>query len=96
LVISFDLFAFDTGYIIAFSFTRGAAEEVARAKSDGLNIKLVRVKEVLLQVRRPGQPLPRLGPQPEGELLPLPPMRPPKDLPSAEELIASDQQAAAS
>ena len=37
-----------TGYIIAFSFTKGAHEEVARAKQDtehSLNIKLVEIKE---------------------------------------------------
>jgi DNA modification methylase len=81
----------DTGYIVAFSFTKGAVEEVARARTEGLDIKLVRVKEVLLQVRRGGNPMTRLGPQPEGDVLPLPPMRKPSDLPSAEELVASAQ-----
>lgn len=82
---------FDIGYIVAFSFTRGAVEEVARARQDGLDIKLIRVKEVLVQVRRPGNPLAQLGPQPEGDVLPLPPMRKQSELPTAEELIASDQ-----
>lgn len=81
---------FDTGYIIAFSFTKDAVEEVARAKNDGLTINLVRVKEVLLQVKRPGNTLAKLGPQPEGEVLPLPAMRKPSELPTAAELIASD------
>jgi len=82
------------GYIIAFSFTRGSVEEVARARDDGLNIRLIRVKELLLMVRRPGNPLAKLGPQPEGEILPLPPMRKPREMPSAEELVASDRQLA--
>lgn len=85
----------DTGYVIAFSFTRGAVEEVARARQAGLNIKLLRVREVLLQVTRPGNPLTRHGPQPEGDVLPLPPTRKPTDLPSAEELVTSDQAATA-
>lgn len=86
---------FTTGYVIAFSFTKGAVEEVARAREDGLDIKLIRVKEILLQVRRPGNPLAKVGPQPEGDVLPLPPMRKKQDLPTAEELIASDREAAA-
>lgn len=36
------------GYIIAFSFTKGTHEEVARAKGDGLDIKLIRVEDLLL------------------------------------------------
>jgi len=31
------------GYIVAFSFGKGAREEVARAKKEGLNITLVPV-----------------------------------------------------
>lgn len=84
----------DTGYIVAFSFTKGAVEEVARARADGLNIKLVKVKEVLLLKKRPGNPLAKFGPQPEGDVLPLPPIRKPADLPTVEELIASDLAAA--
>ena len=81
-----------TGYIIAFSFTRGAAEEVARAKDEeGLDIKLVKVAEVLMLLKRPSK---KLGPQPASVVdLPLPPVRDPKDLPSADELIKSDRQA---
>jgi DNA modification methylase len=80
-----------TGYIIAFSFTRGAAEEVARAKDDGLDIKLVKVAQVLLLMKRPSR---TLGPQPGTvEELPLPPVRKRKDLPSAEELVRSDLEA---
>ena len=35
------------GYVIAFSFTRGAHEEVARAKKDGFRIDLITVKQLL-------------------------------------------------
>lgn len=82
----------DKGYVIAFSFTRGAVEEAARAKKEGLVIQLVKVAEVVLLVKRPHG---KLGPQPGSvDELPLPPMRKPKDLPSAAELIESDQRAA--
>jgi hypothetical protein len=82
---------YDTGYIVAFSFTKGAVEEAARAKGDGLNIRLVRVKEVLLLAKRPGVQVKNLGPQPEGDVLPLPPMRKWQDLPTAGELVSSDR-----
>lgn len=82
----------DAGYIIAFSFTRGAVEEAARVKKEGLDIRLVKVAEVMLLVKRPHG---KLGPQPGTvEELPLPPMRKPKDLPTAEELIDSDKRTA--
>ena len=69
-------------------------EEVARARrAEGLDIRLVRVKEVLLMVRRERLPK-NLGPQPEGDVIPLPGMRQPRDMPSAEELIESDRSAA--
>lgn len=85
----------DTGYIIAFSFTKGAREEVARARGDGLNIRLVTVTEVLLLVKRPDAPSKKLGPQPENVVdLPLPAMRKPHEMPTAEELVASNQGAA--
>jgi DNA modification methylase len=84
-----------TGYIIAFSFTRGAAEEVARAKTEGLDIKLLKVSEVLMLVKRPGISR-KFGPQPASvEELPLPPMRKASDLPSAEELVESARSAVA-
>lgn len=77
------------GYIIAFSFTKGAVEEAARAKKEGLDIHLVRVAEVLIEMKRPHG---KIGPQPATvEELPLPPMRKPKDLPTVEELIESDE-----
>jgi DNA modification methylase len=37
---------FDKGYIVAFDFTKDAYEEVARAKSEGLHIELVKVSEI--------------------------------------------------
>ncbi len=35
------------GYIVAFSFGRGAHEEVARAKKDGIEITLIPVQDIL-------------------------------------------------
>ncbi|MEK7120529.1 MAG: DNA methyltransferase [Patescibacteria group bacterium] len=35
------------GYIVAFSFSKGAFEEVARVKKDDLDIKLIKVSELL-------------------------------------------------
>ena len=35
------------GYIVAFSFTKGAYEEVARAKKDGFKIELINVQRLL-------------------------------------------------
>lgn len=82
----------DGGYIIAFSFTRGAYDEVTRAKTEqGLNMRLVTVKEVLLSVRRPGDTLGSLGPQPEGKVLPLSTPRAAGTFPTAEEPVASDR-----
>ena len=84
----------DSGYIVAFSFSRGAVEEVARARSEGLNIRLVRVPELLILLKRPGDRRVDIGPQPASVYeLPLPPMRRPEDLPTAEELIESDRRA---
>ncbi len=36
------------GFIIAFSFTKGSHEEIARVKGKGLDIKLIRVEDLLL------------------------------------------------
>lgn len=36
-----------TGYIVAFSFTRGAVEEVARIKKEGIVIELITVQDIL-------------------------------------------------
>lgn len=87
----------DGGYFVAFSFSKGAVEEVARVRREGLNIRLTRVKELLLQVRRLGESPGTLdleGHAP-ADLVPLPAKRTPKDLPTVEELIASDKSATA-
>jgi DNA modification methylase len=78
----------DSGYVIAFSFTRGAREEVARLKAKGLTIRLLSVKEVLIAVRRDGAPK-NFGPQPDAGVVPLPAMRKAGELPTAGQLIAS-------
>ncbi|WP_328531306.1 DNA methyltransferase [Nocardioides sp. NBC_00368] len=77
----------DAGYIVGFSFTRGAREEVARARvQDGLDIRLVTVEQLLDEARLPDR-VPELASVTE---LPLPPARERDALPTAEELIASD------
>ena len=38
---------YEKGFIVAFSFTRGAHEEVARVKATGLEIKLISVEDLL-------------------------------------------------
>lgn len=38
---------YEKGYIVAFSFGKGAHEEAARAKQDGLDIKLINVDDLL-------------------------------------------------
>lgn len=87
---------YDTGYVIAFSFTRDAVDEVARARSDGLTIHLVKAAAVLLMRRRlfgSFHDLP--GPMPQTvEELPLPPVRKPSEMPSFEELRESERRSA--
>jgi DNA modification methylase len=39
---------FEKGFIVAFSFTKGAHEEAARVKSEGVEIKLIEVEDLLL------------------------------------------------
>jgi DNA modification methylase len=39
---------FDKGFIVAFSFTRGAHEEAARAKGEGVDIRLIEAEALLL------------------------------------------------
>lgn len=77
----------DKGYIVAFSFTRNAREEVARARWESkLDISLVTVADLLKpREERRGTP----WPEPATVLeLPLAPPREPGDI-TAEELIAS-------
>ena len=75
----------DSGYIIAFSFGRGAHEEVARARQDGLTISLVTVQRLL------DDPSDLITPEVQElwrDLLPK--ARPKNARPTAAELIASD------
>jgi DNA modification methylase len=76
------------GYIVAFSFTRGAIEEAARAKlQEGIEIQLVRVADLLADVVDLVTPT-------DGQLIPdvpLPPSRPKEARPSADELVESDR-----
>ncbi len=77
------------GYIVGFSFTRGAKEEVMRVR-DRLDIQLVTVKELLTPEPERRGPL---IPEPASVVeLPLPPSRPPQSRPSAEELISSNRE----
>jgi DNA modification methylase len=39
---------FSKGFIVAFSFSKGANEEAARAKGEGLEIRLIKVEDLLL------------------------------------------------
>ncbi len=75
------------GYIVAFSFTRNAHEEVARVKeSKGVEIELVRVADLLAEKAELVTPE-------SGRLFeeaPLPGPRPADSRPSAEELIGND------
>lgn len=79
------------GYIIGFSFTRGAYEECARAKkASGLEIELIKVSDLLRDVTSLITPV-------GGRRItsaPLPPPRRSDTLPSADDLIKSDQQSA--
>jgi site-specific DNA-methyltransferase (adenine-specific) len=75
----------DAGMIVAFSFGRGAREEVARARSEGLRLELVTVKRLLDD---PSDLVTPDAAQLWRDMLP-----PPRDKaarPSAEELISSD------
>lgn len=83
----------DKGHIIAFSFTRGAHEEVARARwHDKLDIRLVTVQALLDAKDEERGPL-----IPAGATVTEMPLTAPRSarlLPTAQELIASDRQAA--
>ena len=77
-----------TGYIIAFSFTKDAKEEVARAKwHDKLDIRLHSVQSLLASTDERGPLIPQGATVLD---MPLSPPTPVKELPSVEELIASD------
>jgi len=75
------------GYIVGFSFTKGAYEEVARAKRVlGLDIELVTISSVLRDVKTLITPV---GGRRITDV-PLPKRRPADALPSVDELIRSD------
>ncbi len=75
------------GYIVAFSFGRGAYEEAARVKAaKGLDIVLVQVADLLSDA--PDIITPESGLFADDQ--PLPTARPPEARPSIEELIASE------
>jgi len=77
------------GYIVAFSFTRGAHEEAARAKeSKGLQIKLVEVADLLAETT--DLVTPEAGQFFAAEV-PLPQARSAASRPSVGDLIKSDQ-----
>lgn len=95
----------DKGYIVAFSFTKGAYEEAARAKAEGkAEIALVTVADLLQtseSITRPDAPKPEKKPPPDLMRLlsaltksieeqPLLPPRPKDTRPSAAELVESD------
>ncbi len=93
----------DMGYIVAFSFTRGAYEEAARAKSAGkAQIVLITVKELLEaseamtrpsvpKKRKPAPDLMRLlsALEKKAKDRPIMPPRPRNTRPSAEDLLKS-------
>ncbi len=80
----------DKGYIVAFSFTKGAREEVARARWEKkLDIQLIPVGKLLAPDPEERGPLDKVP----AAVLPLPPARPREARPSVEELIESDRSA---
>ena len=80
------------GFIVAFSFTRGAREEVARARwVKKLEIQLMTVKQLLEP--EPERRVPLLPDSATVIDLPLPPSRPRDARPTAQELIESDRAA---
>jgi DNA modification methylase len=82
----------DRGYVIAFSYTRGAREEVARVKGEaGLDIRLIKVADLL---ERPDWVMVQMGivgGLPQLSVAPMPQLSPTRR--SAEELVASDSAA---
>lgn len=83
------------GYVIAFSYTSGAWDEVARARwNKSIDISLVLVRDLVgADTYRPAH-LATLMPEPaQVTKLPLADTRMKEDKPTAEELIASDRAA---
>ena len=78
------------GYILAFSFTKGAYEEVARVKkAKGMDLKLVEISELLEDTSELVTPSGRLIP----DAAPLLSARHKNARPTAEDLIESDKEA---
>ena len=75
------------GYIVGFSFSRDAHEEVARVKTKGITIQLVTVTALLQDTADVVTPQPGLL----MDDLPLPQPRPPEARPSVDELVESDK-----
>lgn len=88
--------ATDRGVVVAFSFSKDAHEEVARAKAEqGLEIQLLTVRELLRG--RGDLRTPDLGEMfPERRMsfldLPLPKVRSKRQRPKPEELVKSDRR----
>ena len=77
------------GYVVAFGFTRGAHEEVARVKAaKGLEIELVTVEDILLGTSELVAPI--LSRRVYD--MPLPKARPKEAMPSPSRLVKSDQE----
>ena len=89
----------NAGYVVAFSYTKGAYEEAARAKAaKGLDIRLVKIADLLGPGDQPDLRTPELSkmfPEPPKTFLdmPLPEARDRKARPTPDELVASDQAA---
>lgn len=82
------------GYVIAFSFTRGAREEAARARAkSGMDIELVEVATLLEAADHATPDMLKLFPKlPQSFLgLPLPEARPKRNRPSVDELVLSNR-----
>lgn len=76
----------DKGYIVAFSFTKGAYEEVARVKNaKGLKIELVEAEAIRTGTSH------LVPPRTDRRVMEMRPAR--KDLPQAERLVESDKDA---
>lgn len=83
------------GYVIAFSFTRGAKEEAARAfNAKGLEIELVEVARLIDGNASRVPQIEDLFPDLPGSFLdlPLPRIRPAASRPSVQQLIESDRR----
>jgi DNA modification methylase len=91
----------NNGYVVAFSFTKPAREEVARAKAQKkIDIRLIKIADLLGPEDQPDLRAPELSdmfPKPTMSFLdlPLPEARDKKALPSPLELIESDRRSRA-